>query len=318
MSWATHQTGSATTSAGSTPTVLSGDAEWSVERQALSAAMSCASMSCRSGCDKRLKPTEVARIEEWTGLVEDSSQPRNTTRRQPGAGFDAAEWSRTITLKPAVSGADWRTTGARSQRISRTLAFDLGFRPFAIGCKHRDPEALCEHQTGSIRKGETLGFGGRSQARDFDAVVVSDRFDRDDLADKLGASHLRCRDTWVLAALRELRQASAQFATLIAAPPLIASRTADAPSSSFRWASSADASRTAAGASASTSATAATLGLVGLLLGAHFCAPVCDQLVGQADARRQVREHAARPLYCGDAPLSGGFLSFRRLGHVCP
>jgi hypothetical protein len=67
--------------------------------------------------------------------------------------------------------------------------------------------------------------------------------------------------------------------------------------------------------SVSASATATTLGLVGLFLGAHFRAPVRDQLVGQTDARRQVREHAARPLYRGSTSLSRRLPSFRRMGH---
>lgn len=67
-------------------------------------------------------------------------------------------------------------------------------------------------------------------------------------------------------------------------------------------------------ASVSASATAVTLGLVGLFLGAYFGTPVGDQLVGQADARRQVGEHPARPLYRSAAPLGGRLLSLR---HVC-
>jgi hypothetical protein len=60
---------------------------------------------------------------------------------------------------------------------------------------------------------------------------------------------------------------------------------------------------TSSAGSVSASATAPALGLVGLSLGANFRSPVSDQLVRQADVRRQVGEHPARSLCRGTPPL---------------
>jgi hypothetical protein len=99
------------------------------------------------------------------------------------------------------------------------------------------------------------------------------------------------------ASARQARSASespcAQFATLIAAPSFIASRTVVAPSSSFRCAITAEASRTDAGSAFGTAPSG--LGGFGLnpVFGSRFGAPFGDQLVGQAAARSQAGEHAA-------------------------
>jgi hypothetical protein len=79
---------------------------------------------------------------------------------------------------------------------------------------------------------------------------------------------------------------SAQLATLIAAPLAIASMTISAPSSSWRTAINAEASRTAA---ASVSGTALG-GLALATFGLRFGAPIRDQLVNQAPIRSHVRE----------------------------
>jgi hypothetical protein len=60
----------------------------------------------------------------------------------------------------------------------------------------------------------------------------------------------------------------------------------------------------------------ATLGLVGLFLGADLGASVGDQLVGQAHARRKVGEHSASSLYRRTPSLDCGLVGFRRVSHA--
>lgn len=57
------------------------------------------------------------------------------------------------------------------------------------------------------------------------------------------------------------------------------------------------------------------LGFVSPFFGAHFCPPVGNQLVGQADPWRQMGEHPARPLYRSAAPLDHELLGLRRMSH---
>jgi hypothetical protein len=98
---------------------------------------------------------------------------------------------------------------------------------------------------------------------------------------------------------------SAQFTMLTAAPLAIASVTTSTPSSSFRTASNAEASRTDAGASTLATETPSFFGSLSRL-GLCFGAPVGDQLVGEVPARGQVGEHSAHPF--------GGFPSTLHLG----
>jgi hypothetical protein len=94
----------------------------------------------------------------------------------------------------------------------------------------------------------------------------------------------------------------------------MACRTTDAPFSSLRWASSAEASRTdAAAAALLATGTPSFFGGLAIFCAA-FRASIRDQLVGQAFARRQMSEHASGPLYrC--SPLNSGFVGFGGVRH---
>jgi hypothetical protein len=98
--------------------------------------------------------------------------------------------------------------------------------------------------------------------------------------------------TWLGPHLAELGQeTSAKLTELMTAPAAIASSTSEAPPSSWISASSAEASRTDAGA-ASGVATAAR----GLLLDARLRTPLGDQLVRQAPPRRHLAEQPSQAL----------------------
>lgn len=86
------------------------------------------------------------------------------------------------------------------------LGLDFGFCPLAICCQRGDAKSFRQDQAGPIREREPLGFGLGTKASDFNAVVVSDRLDREDASDQLGTFHLRRRHTGVLPSLGQLRQ----------------------------------------------------------------------------------------------------------------
>jgi hypothetical protein len=93
----------------------------------------------------------------------------------------------------------------------------------------------------------------------------------------------------------------------------MACRVFDAPSSSLRWASNAEASSTDAGASLLATETPSFFGSLAIFR-ASFRAPICDQLVSQAFVRRQVGEHASGSLYCCST-LNGCLIGFRGVCH---
>lgn len=110
-----------------------------------------------------------------------------------------------------------------------------------------------------------------------------------------------------------LDRTSAQLTTLIAAPSPIASMTTEAPSSPWRTAISAEASRTDAGP---LSATAAATGCRFATFGRCFGPAISDQLVDQASIWCNVREETPHPLCCGAATFDLGFGELGRTCHV--
>lgn len=108
-----------------------------------------------------------------------------------------------------------------------------------------------------------------------------------------------------------LDRTSAQLTTLTAAPSPIASTTIDAPSSAWRTAIRAEASRTHAG---TVSATAAPTNRRPAALGRCFRPAIGNQLVDQAAIRRNVGEKPPHPLRCGATPAD---LGLGELGCLC-
>lgn len=150
---------------------------------------------------------------------------------------------------------------------------------------------------------------GRSRATATQSAAVNgsiDRARRDPSARRSSAA----ATSGFFPASASLDRTSAQLTTLTAAPSPIASMTTDAPSSAWRTAINAEASRTDAGV---LSATAAPANRRLATFGRCFRAAVSDQLIDQASIWRNVSEKPTHPLRRGTPPFD---LRFGELGHV--
>jgi hypothetical protein len=153
---------------------------------------------------------------------------------------------------------------------------------------------------------------GRSRATATQSAAVSGSIDtarRDPSARRSSAA----ATSGSFPASASLDRTSAQLTTLKAAPFPIASMTTEAPSSAWRTAIRAEASRTDAGP---LSATAASANRRLATLSRCFRPAVSDQLVDQAAIRRNISKQASHPLCCGVAPFDLGLGELGHVGHV--
>jgi hypothetical protein len=153
---------------------------------------------------------------------------------------------------------------------------------------------------------------GRSRATATQSAAVSGSIDkarRDPSARRSSAA----ATPGSFPASASLDRTSAQLTTLTAAPSPIASMTTDAPSSAWRTAIRAEASRTDAGL---LSATAASANRRLATLSGCLRPTVCDQLVDQAAIWRHVSKQASHPLRCGATSFDLGFGELGHMGHA--
>lgn len=153
---------------------------------------------------------------------------------------------------------------------------------------------------------------GRSRATATQSAAVSGSIDkarRDPSARRSSAE----ATSGSFPASASLDRTSAQLMTLTAAPSPIASITTEAPSSAWRTAINAEASRTDAG---TLSATAPPANRRLAILGRCFCSTIRDQLVDQAAIRRNISEQPPHPLRCSTSPVDLGLGELGRVGHA--